>query len=211
MFGKSVGKLFTVCEWIMKLAYVNILWFLFTAAGLVMFGFMPATVALFTIVRKWLMKEIDIPIWRTFLTVYKNEFRKSNVLGFILVVCGTLIYIDFQFLLNTEGIIQLVMSIFLLIIACFYLILLSFFFPVYVHYDLKVVDYLKYAFLLGALNFHMVLFMLAGLSATVFLMLYVPGLIPFFSAVSISCVLMSGGVYSFKRVQKLQMKARVAG
>lgn len=211
MFGKSVGKLFTVCEWIMKLSYVNVLWFLFTAAGLVVFGFMPATVALFTIVRKWLMKEIDIPVWRTFLTVYKNEFRKSNVLGFILAVCGTLIYIDFQFLLNTEGIIQLVMSIFLLIIACFYLILLSFFFPVYVHYDLKVVDYLKYAFLLGTLNFHMVLFMLAGLSAAVFLMLYVPGLIPFFSAVSISCVLMSGGVYSFKRVQKLQTKARVAG
>ncbi|WP_129726658.1 YesL family protein [Ectobacillus funiculus] len=211
MFGKSVGKLFTVCEWIMKLAYVNILWFLFTAAGLVMFGFMPATVALFTIVRKWLLKEIDIPIWRTFLTVYKNEFRKSNILGFILAVCGTLIYIDFQFLLSTEGITQLVMSIFLLIIACFYLILLSFFFPVYVHYDLKVFDYLKYAVLLGALNFHMVLFMLAGLSAAVFLLLYVPGLIPFFSAVSISCVLMSGGVYSFKRVQKLQMKARVAG
>ncbi len=211
MFGKSVGKLFTVCECIMKLSYINVLWFLFTAAGLVVFGFMPATVALFTIVRKWLMKEIDIPIWRTFLTVYKNEFRKSNVLGVILAVCGTLIYIDFQFLLNTEGIIQLVMSIFLLIIACFYLILLSFFFPVYVHYDLKVVDCLKYAFLLGVLNFHMVLFMLAGLSAAVFLMLYVPGLIPFFSAVSISCVLMSGGVYSFKRVQKLQTKARVAG
>ena len=211
MFGKSVGKLFTVFEWIMKLAYVNILWFLFTAAGLVMFGFMPATVALFTIVRKWLMKEIDIPIWRTFLTVYKNEFRKSNILGLILAVGGALIYVDFQFLLNTGGIIRLVMSIFLLIATCIYLILLSFFFPVYVHYDLKVFDYLKYAFLLGTLNFHMVLFMLAGLSAAVFLLLYVPGLIPFFSAVSISCVLMSGGVYSFKRVQKLQMKARVAG
>ncbi|GAA3329844.1 hypothetical protein GCM10020331_079970 [Ectobacillus funiculus] len=63
-----------------------------------MFGFMPATVALFTIVRKWLMKEIDIPIWRTFLTVYKKmNSEKSNILGLILAVGGALIYVDFQF------------------------------------------------------------------------------------------------------------------
>ncbi|MFL6556498.1 MAG: YesL family protein, partial [Bacillus sp. (in: firmicutes)] len=76
-----MGKLFTFCEWFMRLAYVNLLWFFFSLAGLVLLGIMPATVALFTIVRKWQLKETDLPIWKTFLSVYRQEFKKSNGLG----------------------------------------------------------------------------------------------------------------------------------
>ncbi|GKU81871.1 YesL family protein [Niallia sp. NCCP-28] len=209
MVGKSLGKLFTLCDWIAKLAYINLLWFLFMAAGLFIFGFMPATAALFAIVRKWLMKETDIPIWKTFYTVYKDEFRKSNILGLILAAWGALIYADFQFLLSTEGVIRLAMTTTLLLIACSHFIILILIFPVYVHYNLTIIGYLKYSLLLGLLNFHIVLLILAGLSAAVFLLLYFPGLIPIFAAVSISCILMSGGSYCIIRVQKRQNKQQL--
>jgi uncharacterized membrane protein YesL len=48
MLAKITKPIVTLCDWVAKLAYVNLLWFLFTAAGLLIFGFMPATVALFT-------------------------------------------------------------------------------------------------------------------------------------------------------------------
>lgn len=35
--------LYTVTEWIYRFAIVNLLWILFTIAGLVIFGFFPAT------------------------------------------------------------------------------------------------------------------------------------------------------------------------
>jgi len=203
---KSLGKLFTICDWITKLAYINLLWCLFAAAGLFIFGFMPATAALFTIVRKWLMKETSIPIWRTFYTVYKQEIWKTNILGLILAVWGALIYADFQFLLHTEGLFRIAMTSVLLIIICLYVIILLLIFPIYVHYDLKIIGYLKYSLLLGALNIHMVLCMLAGLSAAIFLLLYLPGLLPFFSAISIACILMSGGIYCFSRIEKRKNK-----
>ncbi|BDG36084.1 DUF624 domain-containing protein [Saccharococcus caldoxylosilyticus] len=58
--GLLDGKLYRVCEWITRLACINILWMLFTLAGLIVFGIAPATVALFTIVRKWLVFHVTI-------------------------------------------------------------------------------------------------------------------------------------------------------
>jgi uncharacterized membrane protein YesL len=59
----------------MKLAYLNLLWIVFSVGGLIVFGSIPASVSLFTIVRKWLInKETDLPIFHTFFQNYKNEF-----------------------------------------------------------------------------------------------------------------------------------------
>ncbi len=72
--GGIMGGFYRVSEWIMRFAYVNILWGLFTLAGLVLFGFMPATVAMFTVIRKWLMGETDIPVFKTFFASFKKRF-----------------------------------------------------------------------------------------------------------------------------------------
>lgn len=205
MFRKMSGAILTVCDWIMKLAYVNLLWFLFTIVGLIVFGFMPATVALFTIVRKWLMKEIDIPIWRTFLMVYKQEFRKANALGLLLAIGAFLIFVDFQFSLHIAGGIRFAMVVLLLIMTCFYLILLLYIFPVYVHYDLQIFGYLKNAFFLGVLHLHMVFLMLIGVLSVIYLLFYLPGCIPFFSVVVIAYITMSIGMYSFNHTHRRQV------
>ncbi|GAF20232.1 hypothetical protein JCM19046_4941 [Bacillus sp. JCM 19046] len=59
------SPLYTWSDWAMRMAYLNIIWLLFTAIGLFLFGFMPATVALFTLVRKQLLKQ-DVPVFKTF-------------------------------------------------------------------------------------------------------------------------------------------------
>jgi len=204
LIGKTMGKLFTGCEWIMRFAYVNLLWFLFSIAGLIIFGIFPATVALFTIVRKWLLKETDFPIWQTFLSVYLNEFKNSNRLGLILILCGTFLVFDAFFIQTLEGAFQLVLQVPLLIISAIYLMVLLYIFPVYVHYEFKLIEYLKNAFFLSIYHFHMSLLMLISVAAILFLLLYQPGLTPFFSIVSIAWVLMFFGIYSFNRIESRQ-------
>lgn len=200
----TLGKLFTICEWIMKLAYVNLLWLLFTMAGLIVFGFMPATVSLFTIVRKWQMKETEVPVWDTFLSIYKKEFTKSNLLGFILVICAGFILLDLHFVNGLEGVLQLLFFVLLLIISALYFITLMYLFPVYVHYDLRVTEYIKNSCILGILNLHLTLLIAASAGSIIFLLLYSPAFIPFFSAVSITWILMYGGMYSFRKIEARQ-------
>lgn len=203
---KKMGKLFTACEWIMRLALANLLWILFSIAGLLVFGIMPASVALFTLVRKWQMKETDIPVWKTFITVYRQEFKRANGLGLCLSLSGAFLLIDFLFLGTVNGALQLALLVPLIIISAFYITVVLYIFPVYVHYNLKMIDYLKNAFFLGVLNFHMTLLMLVSLTAVIFLILYQPALAPFFSAVTIAWILMFGGIYSFKRLEARQSK-----
>ncbi|MFJ5621892.1 YesL family protein [Peribacillus loiseleuriae] len=203
---KTMGKLFTVCEWIIRLAFVNLLWILFSIAGLLVFGIMPASVALFTIVRKWQMKETDIPVLKTFLTVYRQEFKRSNGLGFCLLLSGTFLIFDFLYLRTVHGALQIALLVPLMIIAAFYITIALYILPVYVHYDLKMITNLKNAFFLGVLNFHMTLLMLVTLAAIMILILYQPALVPFFSAVSIAWILMFGGIYSFNRIEARQSK-----
>lgn len=211
MFNNPMGKLFSICEWIMKLAYVNLLWLLFTLAGFILLGWMPSTVALFTIVRKWILKDAEVPIWSTFLSTYKKDFLKINVSGLIFTVLGGLLYIDYYLVLNFEGFIRIVMISILLLMSLLYLITFVFFFPVYVHFDLKQFEYFKYAILLGSLNFHIFLVIIVGLFIDIFLLLYIPSLIPFFSGVSIACIIMSGCFYIFQRLQKIKITEGMNG
>ena len=48
------GFIYNVLEWITRFAYLNLLWILFSLAGGVIFGFFPATIAMFAIAREWL-------------------------------------------------------------------------------------------------------------------------------------------------------------
>src|SRR5690625_1995366 len=72
MYGDGLsGRLYRICEVITKFAYVNILWFVFTLLSLIIFGFMPATVALFSVTRKWVMGDMDVPVFSTFWGTYR--------------------------------------------------------------------------------------------------------------------------------------------
>jgi uncharacterized membrane protein YesL len=198
----TLSKLFSICEWIMKLAYVNLLWLLFTVAGLVVFGFMPATVSLFTIVRKWQMKQAEVPVWNTFLSIYKKEFIKSNLLGLMLIIWAGIILLDWHFVNGLEGSMQMVFFVPLLIISVLYFCTLMNLFPVYVHYDLRVTEYIKNSCLLGILHLHITLILTASAGSIIFVLLYSPAFIPFFSAVSVSWILMYGGMYNFRKIEE---------
>jgi uncharacterized membrane protein YesL len=205
-FNWVISKAYTSCEWVMKLAYVNILWVLFSVSGLIFFGMSPASVALFTILRKWLMNETDIPIFRTFLDTYKKEFRKANRIGWLMAMIGMFLYIDFKFLINIGGTIQYVLSVPLLIITILYFITMLYIFPVYVHYEVRLVQNIKNSFYIGIINMHITILMMAATFLLGILYSYIPGVVPFFSVSLVSLIAMTGAKQSFHRIEAKQKK-----
>jgi len=202
-FQGIMGRVFRLCEGIMRLAYVNLLWILFTILGLGLFGVFPATIALFAVTRKWVMGDRDIPVFSTFWQTFRKEFLKSTLLGLVLFVIGYIIYVDLA-LLPTGGFLDVVRWG-LVVCGLLYIIILFYIFPLYVHFDWKNRLYIKYALLLGASHPHYTFLMLIGIGALYYIVMSIPGLLPFFS-VSILAYIMMWTVYQIiKNMEKKQI------
>lgn len=205
--GGLMGGLYRICEWIMRLAYVNILWIFFTVIGLVIFTVTPATVAMFTVVRKWVMGEIDVPVFRLFWNSFRKEFIRANLLGLILGLIGFILYIDFLYIVNIDGVYSSVLNVGLIVVLFFYIVVLLQIFPVFVHYELKTFQYLKYAMFIG-LSFPLRTVMVAmGVVVVYFIITLFPGLHLFFSASTVSYIIMWISNNTFKKIEESQKKA----
>lgn len=195
-------RLYTVTDWIMKLAYINLLWLLFTFAGVVIFGLMPATIALFTIVRQWLEKEGDLSVFKTFFTVFKREFFKANFIGLILAIVGYVLYIDFVYLGVVHGYVHTFLATALVFISLWFAAMVMFIIPVYVHYDLPLLKYFNYAFIISLINPHIVIFMGLLIALTYRLFARIPGLTLFFFASTMATIMMWCALLAFRRMEK---------
>jgi uncharacterized membrane protein YesL len=153
---------YRISEWIMRFAYLNLLWIGFTLLGFIFFGFFPATTAMFAVTRKWVMGETDLPTFQTFLGAYRAEFIKSNFLGLILFIIGLILYFDYRYLLQSSSSFgQLVHTLFLAFFFIYGLLLL-YVFPVFVHFDIKVYQVIIKSLLLMFLNPITSIMMIAG-------------------------------------------------
>lgn len=52
----KINQLAQYLEWIMKFAYLNILWLGFTLLGVGLFGFFPATMASFILLKRFVVE-----------------------------------------------------------------------------------------------------------------------------------------------------------
>jgi uncharacterized membrane protein YesL len=199
---KSVNRIYSATEWIAKFAYINLLWIGFSLVGLIVLGFFPATISLFAVIRKWIMGEGDIPIFRTFWTTYKSEFLRSNGLGLLVAVVSGLIVLDLVFMKNlgngfTNAIqFPLYMFLFAVVMTMFYL------FPVYVHYELKLIQMIKNSFFMMLINPLENLVMIAGIASLIFVVKFIPGLGFFFGGSLSAAIIMASGYLAFNKVDK---------
>ena len=194
--------IYSISEWVMRLMYVNILWILFTLLGLIVFGFFPATTAMFTVIRKWVMKQHEIPVFKTFWLTYKSEFLKSSLLGLIIVCIGFFMYFNLKIIDATTLPSLKLLYIPNLIVIFIFLLTLLYIFPVFVHFDVGVKGIIKNAFLLMTLN-PIATFSMSILSGFILFIIYqFPGLIPFFSGSLIGFLLMFISNYVFVKMDQ---------
>lgn len=176
-----IGWLYNLADFIMRLAYVNLLWILFTLMGVVVLGGFPSTVALYTVTRKWVLKKTDISVWKTFWGTFKREFGKANLVGYLFLIIGTILFADLKFFQSHHGSGFLLIYYVFLMLFIFYSIMGMFLFPVYVHFELKTLHYLKQTFFFILSRPIEALLAAAGCFAVYLLMIKSPGLILFFS------------------------------
>lgn len=91
------GGTYRFLEWIYRLVCMNLLWLFFTVLGLGIFGIMPATLAMFTVIHKWNEGETDGKVFPVFRDAYLKHFKKTNFAGMLLGAIGVVIYADIIF------------------------------------------------------------------------------------------------------------------
>lgn len=193
------GGFYRGCEWITRLAYLNILWILFTVVGLVVFGLFPATAATFAVTRKWQTGDTELPIFKTFWEAYREEFKQANYLGFILFLIGFFLYFDLRFAQSQTGFFH-IFKFFFLGLLFFYYVMLLYVFPVFSHYQMKTLEYIKHAFILALGRPLQSILMIIGSVVVTYLMMFIPGLIPVYSVSLMSLILTWGAFLSFPKV-----------
>lgn len=200
----TAGSFYTLCSWITKIAYVNLLWIVFSIAGLFVFGIMPATIAICTVVRKWFLKEAEFAIFPVFVTTYKQEFISANKLGMLLWLTIGLLLADFLFLQSVGGLIQVIFTVPLIIVIFLLTAIILYIFPVYVHFEQSFFLQIKNALLIALVNpLHLFLMMITICAVSVIYWL-LPSLIPFFGVSLITVLMMFFALKSFASLESRQ-------
>ncbi|WP_226642942.1 YesL family protein [Mesobacillus subterraneus] len=196
------NRAFAATEWITKFAYINLLWIGFSLAGLIVLGYFPATIAMFTIIRKWLKGETEIPIFRTFWTTWKSEFFRSNGLGLLVATVVALIVFNLVFVERSgDGFTSVIqIPIYLFMFAAIMTIL--YLFPVYVHFELKWFQIIKNSFLMMLISPIENIVMIAGIVAVLFVVKFIPALGFFFGGSLIAAIIMSAAYLVFGKMDR---------
>ncbi|MBP1044151.1 DUF624 domain-containing protein [Vagococcus sp. BWB3-3] len=162
-----------------RLVYLNLLWLLFTLLGGIILGIMPATVALFAVLRQEIKAEGETTkVGSTFIDYFRKEFVKSNLLGIGLILLGVLLYLNYQLTTISTGYLMSGLHYLSIVLLCLFIMLLVFFFPVYVHFQLPLSKVLLQPLLLIFFSPFEVCKVIVILTATYYLFHWIPGLLP---------------------------------
>lgn len=198
------GLFFGVSEWIFRVMYVHLLWVVFTILGLGIFGIMPATSAVFSVVRKWLMKEGDITILPYFYQTYKSTWKSSNLVGLVMLLIGGFLYLDIR--ISQEFLKFAPLHVFLLILCFLFFMTCLYLFPVFSHYNLKPLQYIKQSFLLALSQPVYTISILLWILCAYIIFIKIPVVYFFMGASILSLPIMWFSLMSFNKLAKKQIQ-----
>ncbi|MBM7540698.1 YesL family protein [Amphibacillus cookii] len=196
---------------ISRYAYINLLWVAFVLLGGVIFGIMPATISMFTVIRKWLHQNSDDSIFQTFYYTYKQEFIKSNTLMAVLLVFAVLLYSNIAYagLIRETSLYPFFLAITFIALSL-YIILMLYIAPVYVHYQFTFKRYLAYSIHIGLANILHTTAMVVSLLGFYYLSMKFPGIILFFSFSVSASIVDFFAQFSFNNLQTQETTVKSA-
>jgi uncharacterized membrane protein YesL len=205
-----MGGLYKVSEWIMRLSGTNLLWFIFSipfffmlvpmlvpvqgdadpkavliqmailAAIVAPFTLFPATTAMFSVARKWVMGEADVPIIKTFWKGYRENYKQSMLGGFLYAILGVVLIMNYSFYAKQTGTLNL-LSILFIVFMVVVLSSLLYFFSLLSHLHMKTLQILKNAIVLTIGNPIGTIVMIVGNLGIMYISIFhYTFLIPFF-------------------------------
>lgn len=106
------------------------------------FTLVPATAAMFTVARKWVTGDEDVPLLKTFFRGYKENYLYSLMGGFVFVLLAVILYVNYTWYGNSSGYLKLLSFFFILLMI---LLMAAFFnfFSIMVHLHMKFIQVIK--------------------------------------------------------------------
>lgn len=196
-----LSGIYRISEKVMLIAYTNILWILFSLLGFVFVGIMPATIAMFAVTRKLILEEEQVPIFSLFWNKYKEEFVKANLYGYLILIAGTIFLLDVLLFQSLDGWPFMLLSIISAGLLMLFLIVILYFIPLFVHYDLTLLQYIKTAFLLSISHPIQTMIMISSGAVILFILLLLPGSLFFFSGSLYCFIVMKTALKVFAHVE----------
>jgi len=140
---------------------------------------------------------------KLFWNSYKNDFIRSNGLGYFSLLIGLLLFFDYQILkqLGNTPFHQSA-TIILYIIIFFYLMINMYLFPLFAHFHLGILGYVKYALILAIAKPLQTLLLLLGLAAILYLYVKWPGLIPILGVSTFAWLIMKITSFSLQDMKE---------
>lgn len=167
-----MGGLYRICEWIMRFSVINVLWglcslpfvfvlfpilyagtleemmFVLLLSGVAApFFFFPATTAMFSVARKWVMGDVDVPLLKTFFRSYKDNYKQSLAGGWIYSILFVLFAVNFQFYGDMENSFSVLAWLFVALIILVFISMFNFF-SIISHLHMSVLQTVKNAILI---------------------------------------------------------------
>jgi len=199
-----MGGFYKLSEWIMRLSVTNVLWLLTSFPfWLMMIAFLtaqdaaqlqavviplaivapftlfPATSAMFSVARKWVLGDVDVPLFKTFFRNYKQNYVQAMIGGIFYALLFAILIIDFQvYLKQIEGL-QILAYLFIALMLLLLISLLHFF-SLLSHFHMKTVQLFKNALILTIGRPIRSLIMALGAAAVLAISTKFTFLLPFF-------------------------------
>ena len=143
------GGIYAIGEFFMFLVKLNVLWMIGTLVGLVLFGFGPSTLAMYDVLRRWMRKESDVPVWRNFWRQYKTYIVRGNKLTLTLILVGMIVYINITYFIIEPAWLTILIKYALFIIAALLILTVLYVYPATVHFEMKLLESIKQSFFIG--------------------------------------------------------------
>src|SRR5690606_25577463 len=147
-----MGGFYRISEWIMRLSVTNVLWILtafpvfffvlnlfiaqteeqvqaslLAIAVLAPFTLFPSTSAMFSLARKWVMGDADVPLFKTFFPSYKENYLQSMLGGLFFTILLTILFFNFRFYAAQTGYTGLLSYLFIALMVMGFLAIFNFF------------------------------------------------------------------------------------
>ncbi|BCA86298.1 hypothetical protein EsVE80_18210 [Enterococcus saigonensis] len=129
-----VNKIYEVFNRIYYLMKLNGLWLLFTLLGGVIFGVIPATIALYACMRQQIRYESENHLFQMFKKYYVENFRRSLLFSAVFIAIGLFFFGETVVLANV-GNGNLLLEIAIKVTRLLMLLGVAMFFPIFAHFD----------------------------------------------------------------------------
>ncbi|OJF94729.1 YesL family protein [Alkalibacterium sp. 20] len=200
----SLDMIMKALDWLVTLAYLNLLWLGFSLLGLIVFGIGPATFAVHSIVKKKL-KQGDLS---HVFTKFKNEFKKyskdGNIYFGLVTAASLFIYVDIRVIqaLPQNSFIQMAVLPALIILSALVLIVATFTIGIYLEFNHSLQKSIKDGFWLALISPVAALVMVHAFLVGFLIYAYVPALMLFYSLSFYAFITQWVMSKTFKRIKK---------